>query len=189
MKRRNRLLLVGGIAGWVLLKASAQAPQGDAEFPPASPRPVEQVLKRIQQRNPEEFARLTKLRQENPEAFRKALKERLDKARRAAPDSPSARDDWMRKYPEFNQQEAEIRQLAESHKAAAPSERGRLAAELKRKIGENFALREKLRQEMIQRCEAQLIRLKKDVAQGLAQREAIVERRFAELTADAAPSR
>ena len=213
MKSWNMLLWAGGVACWAMMSAPAQAPQtsveppaGGSEFRPASQGSVEQVLKRMKLRNPEEFERLNKLRQEDPDAFRKALKDRLDKVRGGPPSdriaadvasgsergqaiqharnpaSNASRDDWMRRYPELGKREQDIRTLVENYKAAAPDEQKKLQADLKKKISETFELREKLRQEAIQRVETQLARLKKDAAPGKANREAIVERRFKELT-------
>lgn len=212
MKSWRTLCLMGGVAWWAMLGASAQAPQtgvppptGGAEFRTAAQGAVEQVMKRIKQRNPEEFERLNKLRQEDPEAFRKALKDRLDKAhwggragsnKVVATVAPGERDqgqgvqharnpggnDGARRNAELNKCEQDIRALAESYKRASPDEQKMLQADLKKKISETFELREKLRQEAIQRVEAQLTKLKKEATLGKAKREAVVESRFKELT-------
>jgi molybdopterin converting factor small subunit len=204
----NLLLGVGGVVYLAFVQIAAQTPQTNLVPLAGNPQvqgSVEQVMKRMKMRSPEEFERLNKLRQEDPEAFRKALKERLEKVRKGNapgdkkyadvttgnergpagqhtrnPGGAVPQDDLARRYPELGKHEQDIRALAERYKAAAPDEQVKLRAELRKKIGETFELREKLRQETIQRAEAQLAKLKKD--SGKAKREAVIESRFKELT-------
>ena len=175
---------------------------------------VEAWLRRLQVRNPEEFARLSKLRTENPEAFQKLLKERLDRARESKlEDMPRVkafmekmtpeereqfvkrlhegggklRDEWMRHNANLDKYEQDARKLVTAYKAAGADDKKKLRADLKKNVAETFELREKARQEVIQRMESQLAKLKKDSDKRKAERDAIVESRMKELLADVPP--
>jgi len=142
---------------------------------------VETWLKGLKERNPEEFERLTKLREENPEAFQKTLRERLEKVH-AGGLAAKWREEAQKRHPELAKQEAESHKLIEAYKAASPEEKKQLRAELKKKLGELFELREKSRQETIQRMESQLAQLRKDADKRKASRDAIIEHHLKELT-------
>ena len=140
---------------------------------------VETWLKGVKERNPEEFERLNKLREEDPEAFQKALRERLEKMREGG---SKLHDEFVRRHPELAKQDQETRKLLEAYKTASPDDKKQIRAELKKKLGETFEVREKARQEMIQHLESQLGQLKKDADKRKANRDAIIERRVKELT-------
>jgi hypothetical protein len=175
---------------------------------------VEAWMKRMQERNPEEFERLSKLRAENPDAFQKVLKERLAKMRdgrldelphvkafmdklpaeereqffkRLREGGGKMREEWTKHNADLNKSEQEIRKLVTAYKKANTEEQKKLRADLKQNVGEAFELREKSRQENIQRMESQLAKLKKDAEKRKAEREAIIESRLKELLADAQP--
>ena len=232
MKLWCTMLVAGGVVGLATMDLRAQtvvepstAPDNTAHVaeatpplaPPvgegqhSSPGAVEQWLKRMKMRNPEEFERLSKLRQEDPVAFQKTLKERLEKIRAdkagdlvpdiAATPKPSAgeygvpppraheagagksRDQHL----ENNKLDQEIHRLMASYKTAPADERKELQVELRKKINESFDLREKSRHENIQRLEAQLVILKKDEEKKKASRAAIVEQRLKDLTKETPP--
>ena len=232
MKVWRTMLVAGGVVGLATMGLRAQtvaepsaAPDNTAQVVDAtspatqlaatgqrvSPGAVEQWLKRMKMRNPEEFERLSKLRQEDPVAFQKTLKERLekiraDKAGNLPPDiaatpkpsageygapSPRAHEAGAGKsrdqHLETNKLDQEIRSLMANYKSAPADERKELQVELRKKINESFDLREKSRHETIQRLEAQLVLLKKDEEKKKASREAIVEQRLKELTKESPP--
>lgn len=143
------------------------------------PGAVEIWLKGLKERNPEEFERLSKLRTEDPAAFQKELRERLQKMRDGG---AKLHDEIVRRYPELLKQDQETHKLIESYKAASPDDKKQIRAELKKKLGEFFELREKARQETIQHLESQLGQLKKDAERRKANRDAIIDRRLKELT-------
>ncbi len=175
---------------------------------------VEAWLKRMQERNPEEFERMSRLRTENPEQFQKVLKERLAKARegkledlphvkafleklpteereqllkRLREGGGKVREEWTRHNTNLSKAEQEIRKLVAAYKKAAPEEQKKLRGVLKKNVSETFELREKARQENIQRMEGQLTKLKKDAEKRKTEREAIIESRMKELLAEAPP--
>jgi len=228
MKVWRTMMVAGGVVGLATMGLRAQtvaaepsttpdntAQVAEAPSPPtqpaatgqrASPGAVEQWLKRMKMRNPEEFERLSKLRQEDPVAFQKTLKERLekiraDKAGNLTPDiaatpkptmgehgvaTPRAHEAGAGKsrdqHLETNKLDQEIRSLMANYKTAPVDERKKLQVELRKKINESFDLREKSRHENIQRLEAQLVMFKKDEEKKKASRDAIVEQRLKELT-------
>jgi flagellar capping protein FliD len=178
------------------------------------PSAVEAWMKHIQERNPEEFERLSKLRTDNPEAFRKVLKERLAKMRdgkledlphvkvfleklpaeereqflkRLREGGSKMREEWSKHNASLAKSEQETRKLVAAYKKAGHEEQKKLRADLKKNVSESFELREKARQENIQRMESQLAKLKKDAEKRKADRESIVEGRLKELLADAQP--
>lgn len=172
---------------------------------------VEAWMKRLQERNPEEFERLSKLRTENPDAFQKVLKERLAKMRegkledlphvkafleklpaeereqflkRLREGGSKMREEWSKHNASLAKSEQEARKLVAAYKKASPDDQKKLRADLKKNVSESFELREKARQENIQRVEGQLAKLKKDAEKRKADREAIIEGRLKELLAD-----
>jgi len=174
---------------------------------------VEAWMRRMQERNPEEFERLNKLRTDNPEAFQKVLKERLARVRdggkmedlphvkafmeklppeereqflkRLREGGGKIREEWAKHNASLNKYEQEARKLVEAYKKAASGDRKKLRSDLKKNVSDTFDVREKARQEVIQRMESQLAKLKKDSEKRKADREAIVESRLKELLADA----
>ena len=178
---------------------------------------VEQWLKHLQTRNPEEFERMSKLRTENPEAFQKVLKERLERMReskleemprvkafmekmtpeereqflkRLREGGGKIREEWARQNANLDKFDQEARKLvADYKKAGNGDDKKKLRADLKRNIADTFELREKARQEVIQRMEGQLAKLKKDSEKRKTEREAIVESRVKELLAENTPQK
>lgn len=178
---------------------------------------VEQWLKHLQTRNPEEFERMNKLRTENPEAFQKVLKERLERVReskleemprvkafmdkmtpeereqflkRLREGGGKIREEWARQNANLDKFDQEARKLvADYKKAGNGDDKKKLRADLKRNIADTFELREKARQEVIQRMEGQLAKLKKDSEKRKAERDAIVETRVKELLAENTPAK
>ncbi|MCX7006744.1 MAG: hypothetical protein NTY53_05775, partial [Kiritimatiellaeota bacterium] len=191
----------------------------DAQHVPGSAQnqfsAVEAWMKRLQERNPDEFERLSKLRTENPEGFQKVLKERLVKVRdsKKLEDLPHVkafmekmpteereqflkrlregggkiREEWAKHNANLDKFEQDARKLVAAYKTANVDDKKKLRADLKKNVGETFELREKARQEVIQRVEGQLAKLKKDSEKRKADREAIVESRLKELLADTTP--
>lgn len=176
---------------------------------------VEAWLRHMKERNPEEFERLSKMRAENPEAFQKVLKDRLDRMRdnKKLEDLPHVkafmekmppeereqflkrlregggklREEWAKHNANLDKYEQDARKLVMAYKTAGAEEKKKLRSDLKKNVSETFELREKARQEVIQRMEGQLAKLKKDSDKRKADREAIVEGRLKELLAEAMP--
>ncbi len=194
-------------------KVEAQRPAGEGA---SRTNAVEAWLRHLQSRNPEEFERLSKLRVENPEAFQKLLKERLERMReskleevprvkafmekmtpeereqflkRLREGGGKLREDWARHTADLDKYEQDARKLVAAYKAAANDDKKKLRADLKKNVAETFELREKARQEVIQRMEGQLAKLKKDSEKRKADRDAIVETRLKELLAEASPKK
>ena len=196
-------------------KAQLEAQQQAAASASAT-NAVEAWLQRVQARNPEEFERLSTLRTENPEAFQKVLKERLERAReskleelprvkafmdkmtpeereqfvkRLREGGGKYRDEWARHNANLDKYEQDARKLVAAYKAASADDKKKFRADLKKNVAETFELREKARQEVIQRMEGQLAKLKKDSEKRKAERDVIVEVRLKELLAEAPPAK
>jgi hypothetical protein len=194
-------------------KVEAQRPAGEAG---SKTNAVEAWLRQLQSRNPEEFERLSKLRTENPAAFQKVLKDRLERMRESKlEDMPRVkafmekmtalereqflkrlhegggklREEWARHNVSLDKCEQDARTLVAAYKAANGDDKKKVRSDLKKKVAETFELREKARQEVIQRMEGQLAKLKKDSEKRKSERDVIVEVRMKELLAEASASK
>ena len=159
-----------------------QPPPGDfgSETPPP---PVDRWLGRLKTVDSNQYELLQKLRKEDPAEFHRALFERLsqekmkDRMRRG----PHGRMQPVN--PKIQRMEEEVGQISHAYREASdPAQKEQLRRDLRAKLEALFDLREKGRQEHIQRIQEDLAQLKATLDQRLKNRDQIIDRRLQELT-------
>jgi hypothetical protein len=143
---------------------------------------VDRWLARLKEKQPEEYERLQKLRETNPDEFRQELHEKLmqEKMRFGSRDGRHGRPPMN---PEIMKLENEALDLSKTYRQTTDAaQKEQIGKDLRQKLEVLFDLREKDRQELIRRIEADLANLKESVDQRQKNRDQIIDRRLKELT-------
>ncbi len=190
MKRLVTIL----VAGLALNFAGAEPPPGDFEpgdQPP--PPPVQELLKRWKDKDPEEFERMRALRESDPEEFRSELHRKLMDARqehgRRHPEGERGHPsfgppgDGDGGSPEMRALELKIKDLSRAWRETKDeSLRPAIRLDLEKSLGEAFDQREQNRRERLVQMEKKLNELRTSLEQRRAKRAEIIGKRLKELT-------
>ncbi len=172
---------------------SATAPSAPTNAPAGRPpRAVERLLEAIRQQRPDEYDRLLRLRRDNPARFQEELRRRFDESARrrglatnAAPVAEPAPAVAGPAPTDVEERVAEIMRevirLAEEYPRAPSSERNAQRERIRNLVAAAFDLREQDRVRRVQRLRQELDRLKEELDQRRRNRDAIVDRKVAEI--------
>ena len=156
--------------------------------PPPADQPgtpfVDRWLERMKEKNPEEYGKLQALREKDPEQFRQALHDKLKQEKmrfrsrdgRGGPPPPPMN-------PEIVTIEKETMEMSRAYREESDAARKeQIRKDIRAKLEVLFELRGKDRQELVNRIEADLARLKKSIEERQAHRDQIIDRRLQDLT-------
>ena len=193
----KRIIMITILISTVILSGTilAQPPMGfqppppDAgpemgEPPPHHTPPVDRWMQFLQQKDPEEFERLSTLRKDDPEAFRNELAEKLRHHRGKGREGRHGMHNMMEENtPEMQALTTELNKLSRSYKETDdPAEKEALRTTITDTVRELYELRYTARQEKLQEAEAKIQKLREHLAQRYENRDKIIERRVQELT-------
>ncbi|NLW86959.1 MAG: hypothetical protein GXY38_08815 [Planctomycetes bacterium] len=173
------LMMTTGIALAVEPPATQPATAPATEQPPrrggrpmVTPEQEQELLAWLKERRAEDFDRLTRLRDENPNVYRWAMNRSWNlyqHYKMLPPEIQQALD---------AQQKARVRswRLSRAYISAQDeAQRQEIKTQLLASLGEEFDLEQKLREQRLEQMSEQLERLRAEMAERAAQRQALVE--------------